>query len=68
MRLKSGLGLIILFLLTLILLVVIFTASKYIIPNPQTVQENKQIKKDAQDAVDKYQQRNIQDQKIDINQ
>lgn len=55
-------GLILLVLITLILLVVIFTVSKFIIPNPQTVQEDKQIQKDAQDAVNKYQQKNIQDQ------
>lgn len=55
-------GLILLVLITLILLVVIFTVSKFIIPNPQTVQKDKQIQKDAQDAVDKYQQRNLEDQ------
>lgn len=55
-------GLILLVLITLILLIVIFATSKFIIPNPQTVQEDKQIQKDAQDAVDKYQQRNLEDQ------
>ncbi len=57
-----GSGLVILILLTLFLLVVIFTVSKFIIPNPQTIQADKQITKDAQDAVDKYQQKNILDQ------
>ncbi len=65
MKHKVGSGLIILILLTLVFLVVIFTVSKFIIPNPQTVQENKQIQKDAQDAVNKYQQKNIEDQTPD---
>ena len=59
---EGSAGLILIILITLILLIVIFVSSKFIIPNPQTVQENKQIQKDAQDAVNKYQQRNLEDQ------
>lgn len=62
---QGAAGLILLILITLILLVVIFTVSKFIIPNPQTIQEDKQIQKNAQDAVDKYQQKNVQDQTPD---
>lgn len=43
-------------------------STKFILPNPQTVQEDKKIQQDAKDAVNKYQQKNIQDQKIDNNQ
>ena len=52
----KGSGLIVMILVTLILLIIIFAASKFIIPNPQTIKEDKQIQKDAQDAIDKYQE------------
>ncbi len=59
---RGAAGLILLVLVTLIILIVIFVSTKFILPNPQTVQEDKQIQKDAQDAVNKYQQINIKDQ------
>lgn len=64
---KGAAGLILLVLVTLIVLVIIFVASKFIVPNPQTFKEDQQIQKDAQDAVNKYQQRNIQDQTPETN-
>lgn len=59
-------GLFILVLLGLVLLLVLFMTTKFVVPNPQTVEENKQIQENAQDAVNKYQQRNLEDQSINI--
>ncbi len=62
---RGAAGLILIVLITLILLVMIFAASKFILPNPQTIEKEKQITNSAQDAVNKYQQKNIQDQTPD---
>lgn len=64
---NKGFGLILVILLTLILFVIIFASTKFLVPNPQTIKADQQIQKDAQDAVDKYQQKNIKDQTIDTN-
>lgn len=64
---KGAVGLLILVLLSLIIIVVLFVSSKFIMPNPQTIKENKKIQNDAQDAINKYQQKNIQDQLQEIN-
>jgi len=61
-------GLLIMVLLALIIFIVLFLTTKFVLPNPQTVEESKTIEQNAQDAVNKYQQRNIQDQSIDITQ
>lgn len=63
---KGAVGLILIVLLTLILLIVIFVSSKFILPNPQTIEADQKITKDAQDAVNKYQQKNIQNQSVDL--
>ena len=64
---KKGFGLIIIILVTLILFVIIFATTKLIIPNQKSLEVKKETTKNAEDAVQKYQQRNIQDQTIDIN-
>ncbi len=64
---RGAAGLIIIVLITLILIVIIFAESKFIMPNPQTYAQDKQLKKDAQNAIDQYQKSNIKDQTTDIN-
>ncbi|MEK7581306.1 MAG: hypothetical protein AAB512_03410 [Patescibacteria group bacterium] len=61
---KKGYALILMILVSIIILIVLFLSTKFILPNPQTVQENKKIQQDAQDAVNKYQQRNTQEQSV----
>ena len=63
---KGAVGLILMILLTLIILIVIFVSTKFILPNPQTIEADKKITKDAQDAVNKYQQKNLENQSIDV--
>ncbi len=62
---RGAVGLILMILLTLIVLIVIFVLSKFIMPNPQTIEADKKITKEAQDAVDRYQQKSIQNQTPD---
>ena len=65
---KNGaIGLLLLLLLPLIILIILFAKTKLFLPNPQSIEVEKQTTKQAQDAVDKYQQRNIQDQSIEVN-
>ena len=59
---RGAAGLILLVLSALIVLIIIFAATKFVVPNPQTIEEDKRIQQDAQDAVNKYQQKGIQNQ------
>lgn len=58
-------GLLILVLLSLIILAIIFATTKFIVPNPQTVEENQKIQEEAQDAVNQIQQKSIENQTVE---
>lgn len=60
-------GLILLILMGLLVIAVLFTATKFIIPNPQTIQESNKIEQDAQNAVNQIQQKSIENQSLEIN-
>lgn len=63
---KGATGLILLVLVMLILFAIIFGTSKLILPNPQSIEVKKETSKQAEDAINKYQQRNVQGQSIDV--
>lgn len=59
-------GLILLVLVMLIMFVIIFAASKLILPNPQSIEVKKETTKQAQDAIDLMQKKNIESQSVDV--
>lgn len=66
MATKGSAGLLILVLLGLFILAILFATTKFIVPNPQTIEESNRIEKDANDAVNKIQQKSIENQSIDV--
>ena len=62
---KGTVGLLLLVLLSLIVLIAIFISTKFVLPNPQTIEEDKRIQQDTQDAVNKLQQKSIENQTVE---
>lgn len=63
---RGSAGLLIMFLLGLLVIAFLFAATKFIVPNPQTIQEDKKIQQDAQDAVNQIQQKSIENQSVEL--
>lgn len=63
---KGASGLILLILVTLMIFVVIFATSKLILPNPQSIEVKRETTKQAQDAIDLMQKKNIESQSVDV--
>lgn len=64
---KSGAaGLLLLLLIPLILLIIFFASTKLFLPNPQSIEIKKETTKQAQDAIDLMQKKNIESQSVDV--
>lgn len=59
-------GLLILILMTLVILAIIFATTKFVLPNPETVEESNKMEQDAQDAVNQLQQKSIENQSVEV--
>lgn len=64
---RASAGLLVVILLTLVLLVIIFASTKFILPNPETVEENRKIEQNAQDSINELQKKSkdAQTQEVD---
>lgn len=62
----GAVGLLLLLLIPLILIIIFFTTTKLFLPNPQSIEVKKQTTKQAQDAIDLMQKKNIESQSVDV--
>ncbi|KKR78319.1 MAG: hypothetical protein UU23_C0001G0083 [Candidatus Curtissbacteria bacterium GW2011_GWA1_40_9] len=62
---KRGAGAILFILISLIVLAILFATTKLIIPNQKSYEVKQKTAKDAQDAINKIQQRSIENQSIE---
>ncbi|OGD86611.1 hypothetical protein A2164_01755 [Candidatus Curtissbacteria bacterium RBG_13_35_7] len=63
---QNGFGLLLIILLTLAIFIILFASSKLILPNKETLEYKEKVTEDAQDTVDKYQQKSIERQTIEL--
>lgn len=52
--------------MTLVILAIIFATTKFVLPNPETVEESNKMEQDAQDAVNQLQQKSIENQSVEV--